>query len=42
MMPDFSDWMHGVQTRVEAALSRRLGVELHEYIADSGRLVKRT
>ena len=27
---------------VEAALSRRLGVELHEYIADSGRLVKRT
>ncbi len=27
--------------RVEAALSRRLGVELHEYIADSGRLVKR-
>lgn len=28
--------------RVEAALSRRLGVELHEYTADSGRLVKRT
>lgn len=27
---------------VEAALSRRLGVELHEHIADSGRLVKRT
>ena len=24
MMPDFSDWMHGVQTRVEAALSRLL------------------
>lgn len=27
---------------VEASLSRRLGVELCEYIADSGRLVKRT
>lgn len=27
--------------RIEAALSRRLGVKLDEYIADSGRLVKR-
>jgi putative nucleotidyltransferase with HDIG domain len=27
--------------RIEAALSRRLGLELHEYIADSRRLVKR-
>ncbi len=33
---------HQQGKRVEAALSRRLGVDLHEYIADSGRLVKRT
>lgn len=32
---------HQQGKRLEAALSRRLGVELHEYIADSGRLVKR-
>ena len=28
--------------RIEAALSRRLGVDLHEHIAHSGRLVQRT
>jgi 16S rRNA (cytosine967-C5)-methyltransferase len=32
---------HEQSKRIEAALSRRLGLELHEYIADSGRLVKR-
>ena len=33
---------HEQGKRVETALSRRLGVNLHECIADSGRLVKRT
>lgn len=33
---------HEQGKRVEAALSRRLGVSLDEYTADSGRLVKRT
>lgn len=28
--------------RIEAALSRRLGIHLHEHTADNGRLVKRT
>lgn len=32
---------HEQGKRVEAALSRRMGVRLDEYIADSGRLVKR-
>ncbi|MDR2488369.1 MAG: HDIG domain-containing protein [Desulfovibrio sp.] len=32
---------HLQSKRIEAALSRRLGLELHEYIADSRRLVKR-
>lgn len=33
---------HQQGKRIETALSRRFGVDLNEYIADSGRLVKRT
>ena len=35
------EFSHQQGKRIEKALSRRLGVELNEYTADSGRLVKR-